>query len=171
MDFFFHIPFMLTPSDALIVATLLLAVGWLLVLIWKKSHEKRHKLGKKISARVKWWRWRWEQLRYPAKGHRFVRSPKATADMLLKMQRHYTDSDYQPHAFNAPQLSERELLQRDIEKMGEKQPKRRKKHEEPPPQSDDDDIPVDTGSYDIAQFEEFYKKEFHVDSDPENNNH
>ena len=144
----------ITTTDIAIVALLLMLTIIVAGAGWQQ-----------VSAEVKWWRWSWERMRYSVKGsNKFVRRPKKGEDMLLKMQHHYGDSDYQTHEFDAPVLSEREKLQRDMEKMNEKKPKKRRKHEAPP--VGDDDIPVDTGSYDTAQFEEFYKEKFNLDTTP-----
>jgi len=142
----------ITITDTIVVAVLLMLIIIAAAAGWRQAR-----------AEVKWWCWCWERICYPVKGsNKFVRHPQE--NMLLKMQLHYGDSTYQPHEFNVPVLSEREKLQRDIEKIKEQKPKKNKKHETPPPS--DDDIPVDTGNYDMAQFEDFYKEKFNLDATP-----
>lgn len=164
--------FALTVGDIAIVVALLLLIVIGSIVWWRRVRERVGKffkpIAERIRAEVRWRRWQWERIRYPAKGNKFVRRP-TNAGMPQTMQHHYTDSDYQAHEFNAPQLSEREKLARDIEKRNERKPKRKKRGETPP--VGENDIPVDTGNYDIQANEEFdFNAAFNLEPSTENSN-
>lgn len=157
-------------GDVVVVGVLLLLIAIGSVVWWRKVKKRAESIFARIGTEIKWLRWQWEQIRYPSKGNKFVRHPQNTDDMLQKMQRQYGDSDYAAREFATPNLSNREKLQRSMNKAAtEKRKKKKTEKESVPTTISENDIPVDMGNHDIEPNSDFdFNAAFNLDTAPEN---